>query len=489
VLCRRFVAILLLLFATGNAAAPIHPDSPVGREVFNRCLASAETAWRGGRTAEALRWYHSAKQVARAHNLTLTDRDSAFAGLIARHEAGLAGPQPGRKPGCETDGSVQQPAGPTTPQPPVRRIASGSQVATLKIIPPLQPQVVPFPKSSARTIPGDAAPAQSPSPTVPDPSPEPALAANQPDEPAVAQPATVPSDTPEPATEDTLSPVPIVGGEPSPSQEPAPPIWPDSESTADPEADAEDGLVPPVSPPRTSAPPAPPQPPRDTEDPQTSSTDTIDSPKTPVATASVTNPNAIKHPVRLTADQRAVPIQRPTSPPPTASPTSDEATSTPLSQEFLGSFDDQQLILALFGPIVVALIILGLMTQEMSGPLRILAWIRRRVRRSGSPDHAHADEVSAESTPETPETPETLADGQIGQVLLTVRFGTRRRNKVDFYTATIDLPGLEPTRVVKRRDGSPLFHSKGAAANSARHLARRLGFDGIVAQPARRQAA
>ena len=74
-------------------------------------------------------------------------------------------------------------------------------------------------------------------------------------------------------------------------------------------------------------------------------------------------------------------------------------------------------------------------------------------------------------------------------MLLTVQIGTRSRNKVDYYTATIDLPGLEPTRVVKRRDGSPLFHSKGAAANSARHLARRLGFDGIVEQPARRQAA
>ena len=482
-LCRRFAAILLLLFATGNAAAPRHPDSLVGRELFRQCLASAETAWKSGRTAEALRWYHSAKKVARAHNLTLTDRDLAFAGLITRHEAGLAGPQPGRKPGCETDGTVQQPADTTSPLRQVRRIASGSQPATTKIIPPLQPKVVPFPKSSDRTIPGNAAAGQSPRLTVPDPTPEPVVTAKQPDEPTVTQPATVPSDTPETATEDTVPPGPVVDGESNPSEEPAPPNWPDSKSTADPEAAEEDGLVPPVSPSRSSAPPAPPRPTRDTEESQTSTTNTSESPQAPVATASVNKPDEIKHPIRLTADQSAVPIQLSTSPPSTTPSNNDDATSPPLSQEFLGSLDDQQLVLALFGPIVVALFILGLLTQEMSGPWRVLTWIKRRVRRSASTDHARADEVSAGSIPEA------LAEEQKGQVLLTVQIGTRRRNKVDYYTATIDLPGLEPTRVVKRRDGSPLFHSKGAAANSARHLARRLGFDGIVEQPARRQAA
>jgi len=137
----------------------------------------------------------------------------------------------------------------------------------------------------------------------------------------------------------------------------------------------------------------------------------------------------------------------------------------------------------LFGPIVLALFILGLLTREMPGPMRILAWIRRRVRRSDSPKHARTDEVSAGSIAGT------VVKGQIGEVMLTVRIGKRRHNKVDFYTATIELPGLEPTRVVKRRDGSPLFHSKGAATNSARHTALRLGFDGIVEPPARRKAA
>ena len=137
----------------------------------------------------------------------------------------------------------------------------------------------------------------------------------------------------------------------------------------------------------------------------------------------------------------------------------------------------------LFGPIVLSLFILGLLTREMPGPMRILAWIRRRVRRSDSPRHARTDKVSAGSIAGT------VVKGQVGEVMLTVRIGKRRHNKVDFYTATIELPGLEPTRAVKRRDGSPLFHSKGAAANSARHTALRLGFDGIVEPAARRKAA
>jgi hypothetical protein len=73
--------------------------------------------------------------------------------------------------------------------------------------------------------------------------------------------------------------------------------------------------------------------------------------------------------------------------------------------------------------------------------------------------------------------------------ILSVTFGTSRRNKVAFYTATIQLPGLEPARVVKRRDGSPLFRSRGAAASSATHLARQLGFDGISEPKAARKAA
>ena len=139
---------------------------------------------------------------------------------------------------------------------------------------------------------------------------------------------------------------------------------------------------------------------------------------------------------------------------------------------------DHQLTLLMFGPIVVALFILGLLTHEMPGPKRILAWATRR---NTEPIPMVDDAPLVSKT--ISERIETTGD------MLTVTLGTRRRNKVEYHTATIELPGLEPTRLVKRRDGSPLFRSRAAAISSARALARRIGYDGITEPASRRKAA
>ncbi len=139
---------------------------------------------------------------------------------------------------------------------------------------------------------------------------------------------------------------------------------------------------------------------------------------------------------------------------------------------------DHQLTMLMFGPIVVALFILGLLTHEMPGPKRILAWATRR---NSEPIPVVDDSVQVAEA--IPDRMESTGD------LLTVTLGTRRRNKVEYYTATIELPGLEPTRLVKRRDGSPLFRSRAAAISSARALARRIGYDGITEPASRRKAA
>jgi len=455
VIARRIAAILLLLFATGNAASPTKTDSPVGRQVFNRCLTQADAAWRAGKRVDALRWYHSAKKVALAHNLTLSARDMSLVGLVTRHEAGLAGPQKGRKPGCETDGTSRQSAKPSARV----SVNDRSRSLTGQGIPPTQP-VAPSPIQSARrTIPEDPARTLKAAQPTPEPIPEP------------------PSTNVEDGSQDT-APVkpptpPAADSPPQPKEadvdeqpEPSPPEWPDPEPPVDTD------LVPPVTPPRTTAPPAPPRPKREPTDSQAAQ-----SQPSPVSEASGTEPIVVAHPVKLAVDRSAVPIQ-PDTVQPFASeqllspaPPSD-TTNTGIPAEVSNSLSDQQLILLMFGPIVIALFLLGLLTQEMPGPARMLAWIKRSGQRSDSaiPPASERD------------------DDEAGPDKLIVKIGTRRHNKVEYYTATIAVPGLEPTRIVKRRGGSPLFRSRAAAVSSARHLARRLGFAGI-AEPAARQHA
>ena len=487
----RTIALLLLFASTTLAGPPTHPDPPAGRQAFNQCMVHAETAWKNGRTNEALRWYHTAKNIARAHNLTLSERDEALTAYVARHEAGLTGPQPRNMPGCDTDADNR-----ITPKP---------RPKTARQLPPID-KARSFP---TRTIPVPETRNSTRSETSQRSIPENRTASSLPLTPATKTPLA----TKRPATTTSkLLPAPkkqarkdatttknvdrdLVPPVTSRKTNPASPIK-DTPVKNPPAADPPAKDIPAESPPTkdipTTAPPAkdtpaasPPANATPTANAATSDVTAVTpSPTTPppVAKTSATteNDNA-NRPVTLTIDQSIVPLKvvpdnhesemaaRPISPAPLAA-----AESLPASES---SAADHQLTLLMFGPIVVALFILGLLTQEMPGPKRILAWAIRRNRGE------NPETVTTASITEAPQ--ETIS---VPGDLLPVTLGTRRRNKTQFYTATIELPGLEPTRLVKRRDGSPLFRSRAAAISSARALARRLGYDGIT-EPARRQKA
>jgi hypothetical protein len=502
-------------------------------------MVHAETAWKNGRTNEALRWYHTAKNIARAHNLTLSERDEALTAYVARHEAGLTGPQPRNMPGCDTDADnriTPKPRPKTARQlPPIdkarsfptrtipvpetrnstrsetsqRSIPENRTASSLPLTPatktPLAKKrpatttskLLPAPKKQARkdatltkNIDRDLVPPVTSRKTNPGPPVKDSLVKNTPaaDPPAKAVPAVSPptKDTPpakaipaaSPPTKDTPTATPPTKAIPTatPPTKAIPTATPPTKGI--PAADPPAKDTPAASPPANATP---------TANAATSDVTAVTPGPTtppPVAKTSATteNDNA-NRPVTLTIDQSIVPLKvipdnneskmavRSISPAPLAEA---DAESFPASES---SAADHQLTLLMFGPIVVALFILGLLTQEMPGPKRILAWAIRRNRGKN---------------PETVSTaPTTKAPQEIISVpgdLLPVTLGTRRRNKTQFYTATIELPGLEPTRLVKRRDGSPLFRSRAAAISSARALARRLGYDGTT-EPARRQKA
>jgi hypothetical protein len=473
---RRFTAILLLLIATGSAAAPKHADSPAGRQAFDRCIASAQVAWRSGRTTEALRWYHTAKNLARAHNLTLSRRDASLIDLVIRHEAGLAGPQPGQSPGCGTDAIAKQPKATTRDALPGRRI-SGPNPTIKKVIPSPLSIVNTQPQPATRTIPRETVRVLNPPVDETPISQTPQ--ADRPERQTIDKSEDKPEDKPDNQAESQPQPL-----EPP---EPAPPIWPEPEGDADQHNTADD-LVPAVTPPRTSAPQAPPRRPRVEPPSPIESGDTTDTTPTPISTSSTPTIDQTANPIKLTADESALPITL--SEPPSQGTLSPSETGEPddARTTFLGITADQQLIMLMFGPIVIALFILGLLTHEMPGPVTILRWIFRSHRGSKTLDPAQADPTT-NPMPNLASLSASPSESASTPAILSVTIGTSRRNKVAFYTATIQLPGLEPARVVKRRDGSPLFRSRGAAASSARHLAHQLGFDGITEPEAARKAA
>lgn len=480
----RFLAILLLLLATGSAAPPAEPDASAGRTAFNRLLAQAEAAWQESRTEEALRCYQIAKKVARAHKLTLSDRDEALMAFITRHEAGQTNEQTGRQPpACETDSTTASlpPAaknGPRTiPDPP-----NGSPEATGPQTSDTTDAVIPDSSSPSRAISGETIRTLVPAvkPNLPDTSPG----------PAVTSPATPETSPARPSTTKAIAVphrprTPLSTGDSTTLDEHnnrdavSTPTLEDDQSNADPlgrpSADRDDGLVPAVTTPTSHAPTQ--QPTRNNQDGDPLTLD-VESPTgdSPPATE-------IDQPVKLTVDRQAVSITLPDIGQPDSRATqniadSDVMTSTGMPTAAPGPISDRHLILMMFGPIVLALFLLGLLTQEMPSPRRVLAWLTRRSRKSQPDTQAHV----------TSEQPVSIATETVENEL-PVTIGTTSRDKVPYYTATIELPGVEPARIVKRRDGSPRFRSRAAALSSARHVARRLGYTGVVEAKQRKKAA
>lgn len=63
---------------------------------------------------------------------------------------------------------------------------------------------------------------------------------------------------------------------------------------------------------------------------------------------------------------------------------------------------------------------------------------------------------------------------------MPVKVSTRTVEGTAVYEATVQIPGIRPTKLVRKADGSTRFPSRSAALTSARSLARQLGYtDGV----------
>ena len=477
---RRYAAILLLVYATGYAAPPNRPDPVAGRAAFQHHLKQAQVAWSNGKRAEALRCYHSAKMAAVAHRLTLDSRDEQLLDFLARHEAGVSPPEAaGPKPLSHKDAG-----GRTSPHPVAKRkipLAADAEIAA-----PRQDPARPTRPATTKTTP--AALSRPGSRTIPPATKRSIRPANSAPTQALPIKTTPPADSfPKPPVPSLQTPTVVKPATPSSSETPrhapagAPARPAESQTTSRPSAaPQENDLVPPVTPPTAVEPTQAPSP----SDPGTATDGLDDSTSEPLEPAPpllTPEDNDLRGattipPVRLVADSQAArmdpPVQPPPAPAPTPTPVDDAAADAAPS---LG-ITDHQFLSMMFVPIIVALALLGLLTQELPKPSTILARLRRKPA---------ADPLSDEaSTPASMD--EVIATSAMA---LPVQIEPCQHKNTRCYTVTIELPGLEPTRLVKRGDGTPLFRSRAAALNSARHAARRLGYDTIEEATGSRVAA
>ena len=466
----RLLTLLLLLSpAIGTAAPPVQPDNSPGRIAFNRLLEQAEAAWQESRTEEALRCYQIAKKMARTHKLKLSGRDEALMAFITRHEAGQTHEQTGRQAGCDTDLAA---TGPSLTKKTLPRAIPGPADSARKPLAPKdstgEPKTgVVIPEIGSPSTPAIDAPTRTLVPPV-----RPSLREPSRDSiktnilPTVDTPAPViPALTPGTNTDKKTVPPPSVDD-----------AQPKAGGAAEARSAGSDGeLVPVVTPPAAETTELP------TPAPQDGQT-LIPKADSPAATeaASAKDTEIQQQPVKLTADRQAISIGPPDTENPDALAVADAVTtSTGMPSAAPGPISDRHLTLMMFGPIVLALFLLGLLTQEMPSPRRVAAWISRK-RRGLQP---------VAEMPVEPISSVAAAPAATTKQELPVTISAKRQNKVLYYTATIELPGVEPARIIKRRDSSPKYRSRAAALSSARRVARRLGYTGIREEVARKKAA
>lgn len=62
---------------------------------------------------------------------------------------------------------------------------------------------------------------------------------------------------------------------------------------------------------------------------------------------------------------------------------------------------------------------------------------------------------------------------------LQVKVTSRTREGSEEWQGTVTIPGLRPTKLVRKSDGSLVFASRSSVLTSARSLAKKFGFDGL----------
>lgn len=63
--------------------------------------------------------------------------------------------------------------------------------------------------------------------------------------------------------------------------------------------------------------------------------------------------------------------------------------------------------------------------------------------------------------------------------LLQVRVNARNTGSTQTWEGTVSIPGLKPTKLVRRSDNSTSFAAKSAVVNASRTLARSLNFSDV----------
>ena len=351
-------------------------------------------------------------------------------------------PEPGsfpREPLAKTTTPLQQPAKSKTKPARTLPLPPGSPPAQAATVPP------PAVKHAVIVPPVTTAPQTKPA----TPQPAPALAKTIPASPG-----------------DNVAPPSGAKDAPSPPPSTVRPSLATDSSTKPSASKPVD--EPPPAPAETSAPP-PIEPPSVT-----------DATVEPDPAPTITTDNEQLNQLIKAATPKQSPVRRPELAPSTAVPPAGPATTAtdtvPNERQILGT----ETVLVVVAPILLALLILGMLTQEMPLPNRLLNALSRwfvRLRRTTSAPAAESQNISIPASRVAEERPAAAKQP------LLIRIVSKKRSGASCFTACILLPGTEPTRMVRQRDGQPYFRTRSAALTSARHLARRLGFDGIAEEP------
>lgn len=62
---------------------------------------------------------------------------------------------------------------------------------------------------------------------------------------------------------------------------------------------------------------------------------------------------------------------------------------------------------------------------------------------------------------------------------LEIKIVSRSTNGVESFEGTVSIPGTKPTKLVRSTDGQTTYANRSSLLNSARNLAKKLGFEGI----------
>lgn len=63
--------------------------------------------------------------------------------------------------------------------------------------------------------------------------------------------------------------------------------------------------------------------------------------------------------------------------------------------------------------------------------------------------------------------------------LMQVKVASRNTDGEDYCEGTVTIPGLKPTKIIKKSDGSSRFPNRGVLMSAARSLATSLNFSGV----------